>query len=158
MSPRLIRWCAHPTRHINCTKIGYKTTHPKGKRIVKNKLAYYIQTQYRRSIGSTKVTIKEGDYLCTSCYELENNKMNKKYGILQASETDVGETILDTRVQFSVNSNEDLFDEEIEVSSNQSPLNTPTKYMNSQSETFNVLNAVFDLLKIDRIIDVYVHY
>ena len=93
MSPRLVRWSAHSTRHSNCTKVGCKANHPKCKRVVRQKLASFIQTQYRRSIGSTKIKIKEGDRLCTGCYNFENNKMNKKYGTSQESSADIAKIV-----------------------------------------------------------------
>ena len=83
MSARLIGWCPHPTRHRNCTKVGCKPTHPKGKRAVRKKLAKYMETQYRRLIGGARIIIKEDDYLCTGCYNFENNKMNKNMAFYQ---------------------------------------------------------------------------
>ena len=156
MGPRLIGWCPHLTRHRNCTKVGYKPTHPKGKRAVRKKLAKYMETQYRQLIGGPRTVIKEGDYLCTGCYNFENNKMNKKYGILPAAQDDIEETNDASDIEFSINLTEDLSDEEMQVSATVSPSNTPIKYMNPQSEALSVLNGIFDLVKIERIVDMYV--
>ena len=77
MGSKRIIWCAHPNLHRECTKIGSRPTYPKGKRVVKKKLADFILNQYRRPIGRMKTVIKESDLLCTGFLNFENNNENK---------------------------------------------------------------------------------
>ena len=152
-SPRLVRWCAHPIRHSNYTKVGCKTNHPKRKGVMRQKLASFIQTRYRSSIGNAKIKIKEDDHLCTRYYNFENNKVDKKYGASQVSNEDIAEIVDGKNIQLDVDSNLDSVDEEMNLSINASASNSPIKYQSSQTQALNLLNAMFDLLSIDRIVD-----
>ena len=59
-------------------------------------------------------------------------------------------------IQFDVGSNEDPLDEEINLSTDTSASNSPIKCQSSQTQALNLLNAIFDLLSIDRITHMYV--
>ena len=52
--PGLKKWCAHPTRHVNATKVGKHPSHPKGHHPKSAQIARNIQTQYGRSIEMKK--------------------------------------------------------------------------------------------------------
>jgi hypothetical protein len=56
--------------------------------------------------------------------------MNKKYGIVN-----------EKNFSYSMNSNEELSDEEKEISVNSAPSNSMVEYVYSQVEAINVLNA-----------------
>ena len=73
------KWCAHPTRHVNDTKIGRRPSHPQGHHPISAQLARNIQTQYCRSIGMKKIYLKEGDRLCKICYYRERARFDKLY-------------------------------------------------------------------------------
>ena len=77
--PGLNKWCAHPTRHVNDTKVGNRPSHPKGNHSISAQLARNIQTQYSSSIGMRKMLLKEGDRLCTTCYDRERGGFDKLY-------------------------------------------------------------------------------
>ena len=161
MSPKSTKWCAHPIQHKNCTKTGCKTTHAKEKRVIRKKLSKFMQVQYRRIIGGSKTIIKEGEFLCTSCYNLENNKMNKKYGVSKAAQDSVGENVnkIDSNTgSFSLNSDEDSSDENSELSLHLSRSSSLMEQTCLQMESINVLNTIFELLQIKPLTDRYVFY
>ncbi|CAF2984878.1 unnamed protein product [Rotaria sp. Silwood2] len=117
-----------------------------------------MQNQYCRTIGRTKTIIKEGDYLCTGCFNVENINMNKKYGTLIESQVDFDEIIdevNDNNFSYSMNSEEEPSYEEDGLAFCSSPSKSTIEYSYSEMEPINILNAVFDLLKIERITDTY---
>ena len=73
------KWCAHPTRHMNDTKAGKHPSYLQGHYPISAQLARNIQTQYSRSIGMKKISLKEGDRLCKTCYYRERARFNKLY-------------------------------------------------------------------------------
>ena len=77
--PGLKKWCAHPTRHVNDTKLGKCPSPPQGRHPILAQLARNIQTQYSRSIGMKQISLKEGDRLCKSCFYREPARNDKLY-------------------------------------------------------------------------------
>ena len=73
------KWCAHPTRHLNDTKIGRHPLHPQGHHPISAQLARNMQIQYTRSIGMKKISLKEGDRLCKICCYRERARFDKLY-------------------------------------------------------------------------------
>jgi hypothetical protein len=160
MARRSTIWCAHPTRHKNCSKVGYKITHPKGRRAVSKQVAQYIQKYYSRGIGKSKLKIREGDFLCTSCYDFECKKVNKKYNSTQVQEG-VVENHLEVEpmeLLFSSDSSEEQPDNEDETLSSSSKIssNVSMDQFYYKQEAVDLLNNIFELLNMERIADVYV--
>ena len=77
--PSSKRWCAHPSRHLNDTKIGRSPSHPQGYHPISVQLTRNMQTQYTRSRGMKKISLKEGDRLCKICYYSERARFDKLY-------------------------------------------------------------------------------
>jgi hypothetical protein len=157
MTPKLVKWCAHPSRHKDCVKVGRSITHPKGKRVIKKRLAQYICFRYRRVIGGKKTVIKPSDYLCNTCYNFEYDYMVKKYGVIEpkqrVSDEEVDDTINNNDFIGSVDSNEESFEEASEeISYTSTPDMKEDAY--SRMEAQKVVNEVFHLLKIEPIDDV----
>ncbi|CAF3815158.1 unnamed protein product [Rotaria sp. Silwood1] len=148
-------WCAHPTRHQNCSKVGRKVTHPKGRRVVSKQLAQYIQKYYRRGIGKSKLTTREGDFLCTGCYDFECKKMNQKY--ISTQEQGVVENQLELEAKelsCSSNPREEQPDNEDEALSGTTSSNVSTEQLYYKQEVVDLLNNIFELLNIELIADV----
>ncbi|CAF4215535.1 unnamed protein product [Adineta steineri] len=156
MARRTTIWCAHPTRHQNCTKVGYKVTHPKGKRVISKQVAQYIQMYYGRGVGKSKLTIQEGDFLCTGCYDYECKKMNQKY-----KPTEKKEGVVENHVEheanelsYSSNISEEQPDNKDEVLSSSISSNASIKQLIYKQEVVELLNNVFELLNIERVVDI----
>lgn len=73
-------WCAHPYHDEvlpngkkRCSKVGQKTSHPKGKRSINEQLAKYINSHSEGILNGTSTQLEEGDYLCSTCYAKEEN-------------------------------------------------------------------------------------
>ncbi|CAF5114774.1 unnamed protein product, partial [Rotaria sp. Silwood1] len=147
---------AHPTRHQNCSTVGRKVTHPKRRCVVSKQLAQYIQKYYRRGIGKSKLTTREGDFLCTGCYDFECKKMNKKNKSTQEQEHiveyNVEHEVKD--LSYSSNSNEQEPDNEDEALSSSTSSNASMKQLIYKQEAVELLNNIFKLLNIERIVDV----
>ncbi len=159
MARRSTIWCAHPTRHKNCSKVGCKITHPKGRHAVSKRVAQFIRKYYNRGIGKSKLTIREGDFLCTNCYDFECKKMNKKYDSTQVQEG-VVENHLEVEpmeLLFSSDSSEEQPDNEDEAlsSSSQISSNVSMDQFYYKQEAVDLLNNIFELLNMERIADVY---
>ncbi|CAF0925691.1 unnamed protein product [Rotaria sordida] len=153
MSSKLVKWCAHPSRHKNCTKVDRSINHPKGKRSVRTRLANSICKRYRRIIGDTKVIIKGSDYLYNTCYNFEYDYMIKKDGTAKSIQDDFDETIDANDFICSTDLNEKIFEEK-----NDELMDIETLDMNdfsySQLEALKVLNELFHLLKIEPVNDI----
>ena len=160
MRPRLVQWCAHPSRHKNGSKVGRTVTFPKGQRAIRERLAAYMCSRYRSTIGGTKRIVKPSDFLCTACYHFEHNRMLRRYSELQPAQHDTEENFdgnNDNGTLFSINSDEELFEEDNEELIDTS-LSDSTEQKYSQIESLKILNSVFELLKIETVNDVYVLY
>ena len=174
MSPQLVRWCAHPYRHENCTKIGRAVSHPRGQRQVKKRLAGFVCDRYRRNIGGSKVSVKETDYFCSTCYNFEHNQMIKRQGSTNKINDRVYDNIIDSYItnQTLPNEENDVSDyqraaanddeeeEEEEEEEEDDTTDTATddsiELQCSRSESIKLLNKVFSLLNIEPIHDWYV--
>ena len=75
----LKRWCVHPTRHRDDTRIGLRPSHPEGHHPISAELARNLQEQWGRSIGTTEITLREGDRLCKVCFYTERARFDKLY-------------------------------------------------------------------------------
>lgn len=149
-------WCAHPTRHQNYSKVGYKITHPKGKRVISKQVAQHIQKYYGRAIGKSKLKIQESDFLCTSCYDFECKKMNQKYKSTQEQEG-VVENHLEhepKELSYSSNTSEEQPDNEDNALSSSVSSNASIEHLIYKQEAVDLLNNIFGLLNIEPIVDV----
>jgi hypothetical protein len=149
--PGLKKWCAHPTRHINDTKVGKRPSHPHGHHPISAHLARNIQTQYGRSIGMKKISLKEGDRLCTTCFYRERARFDKLYSSRGDSMDMEYRTIEDNddSIDISKNISENLLNEDSEDNDDDS-FYPPEEERKKNKQK---LNTIFELLGISAIAD-----
>ena len=149
------KWCAHPTRHVNDTKIGRRPSHPQGHHPISAQLARNIQTQYCRSIGMKKIYLKEGDRLCKICYYRERARFDKLYSSqgesMEIDDQEIDENVgsMDISNNISENTLEEDDEDDIDDSSDDS-FYPPGE---EQEKNKQILSSIFDLLGISSIID-----
>ena len=78
--------CVHPMRHLSGTKIGQRLSHSVGHHSIPGQLARTMQKQNRRSIGMSKIRIKEGDLLCKVWFYCERDRLDS---LLSVSKDDM---------------------------------------------------------------------
>ncbi|CAF1546445.1 unnamed protein product [Adineta ricciae] len=146
--------CAHPTRHQN----RRKATHPKGKRVISKQFANYIQKYYRRGIGKSKLSIREGDFLCFKCYNFEFIKMSKKYKLTQVQESVVEHYPKLEPMEFvsflNLTEAQSVIQDETLSSASPNSSNASMNEFYDKQEAVDSLNNVFELMNIERIVDV----
>ena len=153
--PGLKKWCAHPTRHVNDTKVGKCPSYPKGYHPISAQLARNIQTQYGRSIGMKKISLKEGDRLCTTCYDRERGRFDKLYSSRGESMDMEYHSIEDNEdsIDTSKNTSESLLEEDNEDNDNDNNDDSFYPPGEEQKQTKQILNTIFELLGITPIAD-----
>ncbi|CAF1651277.1 unnamed protein product [Adineta ricciae] len=148
------KWCAHPTRHRHDTKIGQRPSHPIGHHPISDQLARNIQTYYRRSIGMSKIFVKQGDRLCKMCYYHERDRFEQIYSYqFEQKETDDDqneETDSQYSMDISSTSGEETQDEESDGTNNDSVYSAREERANYK----RTLDSIFQLLDITKIIDI----
>ena len=174
-----VTWCSHPVAHSGSTKIGCKPTHPKADRRLDAKLAMFVKESY--GISSDDEEYRQDVFFCRTCFEKETAKFAAT-GIRRTNvsasnfrkkdiEEEQSERLLEVKerserllevkerserffltnrsnAQFSESSHSPTSDE-----GNDSYL---MEYQYQRQQAVNILNDVFEVLKIPRIVDTYV--
>ena len=152
------KWCVHPVRHMNATKVGCRPSHPVGQYSISAQLARNMQTQYTRSIGTSKIRFNEGDLLCKVCFHNERGRLgsilaeamdNMEIDDTEHFQPDTNEDTRDT-IDVSMHWNSDEHDTEDAASDSEE------SFSGSDEENLNkaTLNRIFGLLGITPIEDV----
>ena len=157
----LKKWCVHPTRHMNDTRIGRRPSHPQGHHPISAQLARNMQAQYSRSIGMSKISLKEGDLLCKVCYYRERARFDKLYSS-QAESMDIGDEE-EKEQQDATNITSNIIEDEIEEENEEEDVDDEADESfyppREQQETNKqILNKVFQLIGITPITDVLVYF
>lgn len=148
-------WCAHPIRHKDDTTIGRRPSHPEGHYPISAQLARNMQAQYRRSIGMSKVVLREGDCLCEVCYHGERARFDKLYPG-QAESMECGDEDCQTQQNDSnvtKNSSDDGMEEESDERLSEDSDDSASTSKAEQQISKETLNGVFRLLGVSPIID-----
>ncbi|CAF4708967.1 unnamed protein product [Rotaria sp. Silwood2] len=74
-------WCAHPYHDEvlpngkkRFSKIGAKPSHPKGKRLISEQLAEFINNHNEAILNGSSKQLSKADYLCSPCFVKERNR------------------------------------------------------------------------------------
>ena len=153
--PCLKKWCAHPTRHVNDTKLEKCPSHPQSRHPISAQLARNIQTQYSRSIGMKKISLKEGDRLCKTCFYRERARFDKLYSSRSESMDMEYQAIEDNEDSIDTfkNTSENLLDEDSEDNNDDNDNDSFYPPEEEQKKNKQTLNTIFELLGISPIAD-----
>ena len=119
-------WCPLPS-HANLTRVGSKPLHPAARRIINEMEANAFNKQIVSHSEWMTVVLKAGDKVCQWCFQ----------SLPKLIETCFDSQTFDIESSNSENSGHTLFDEELQ-----------------KIAAKNELNAIFQLLKMDKIRDV----
>ncbi|CAF4676220.1 unnamed protein product, partial [Rotaria sp. Silwood2] len=136
MPCRKKHWCSHPS-HVNSTRLGSKPTHPKGLRIIDVMQAEIFNKQVESNSEWMSVIFKAGDKVCQRYYNFLPDISNDSFDL---EEMDI--EFADQMATDYVRSNS----ENIDLPSFEEKLHT-------KQSAKEELNAVFELLKMEKIRD-----
>jgi hypothetical protein len=111
-----VKWCNHPTKHVHCTKIGQKLSHPIGRVVISSELASYMSRQYMDQIDDNFSFI--GKVLCKPCFTHETmeqlNATDDPMTTSISSDDNSSESAMsedDVQGQYSLESSRDLLNQ-----------------------------------------------
>jgi len=88
-------WCGHPCHDEvlpngkkRFSKVGAKPSHPKGKRLINEGLAEFINSHSEAILNESSKQLSKGDYLCTFCFTKERSR----YMIDEQSDMDIDDS------------------------------------------------------------------
>jgi hypothetical protein len=139
-------WCAHPCHDEvlpngikRFLKVGSKPSHPKGKRLINEELAEFINSHNEAILKGSSKRLSKGDYLCSPCFAKER----KRCTIDEQSDMDFD----DSQESFNYNN----FDSGSENQQN-SPMDDD--YVQVEEDAKMKLNHVFEYMNVQKIEDV----
>jgi hypothetical protein len=139
-------WCTHPCHDEvlangkkRFSKVGSKPSHPKGKRLINEELAEFINSHNEAILNESSKKLSKGDYLCSSCFTKERNQ----YMIDQQTYMDID----DSQGSFNYNNCDNDSDNQ-----QNSPMDDD--YVRVEQEDAKLkLNQVFEYVNIKKIDD-----
>ena len=136
-------------------KLEEARQHPQGHHSISVQLARNMQTQYTRSIGMKKISLKEGDRLCKICYYRERARFDKLYSIQGESMEICDEEVQED--EDSIDASRNMIESELEEDNECDPDESNDDCFHSSAEeqkkNKQTLNSIFELLGISPITD-----
>lgn len=162
-----IAWCSHPVAHSGSTKIGCRPTHPKADRRIDAELAVFIKKSY--GVSNEDDEYGQDIFFCRTCFEREtlnfiaseSHRANVKASSQrkmdirnEKSERPSGIKTISKRL-FDMNRLNNQGSESLRSQSSEGEGDDDDhmEYQYQRQESIKILNDVFEVLKIPRIVD-----
>ena len=164
--PMPITWCSHPVAHSGTAKIGCKPTHPKADRRLDAKLAMFVKESY--GISNDDEDYRDDVFFCRTCFERETANFaaseSRRTNVKTSSQREMdiegekserlSEVNGRSKRLFRTNrSNAQWSESSHSHSSDEGDDSYLMEYQYQRQEAVTILNDVFGVLKIPRIVD-----